>query len=86
MPRQPIFLSFGAKKCFHNVGVGVKLTPVFMLQINVNYLHNSRAGAKCFARVLIPLGDLLHSGTLTERSGIQNCPNSMSWTLNGLVS
>ena len=30
------------------------------------------------ARVLIPPGDLLHPGILTEHSRVQSCPNSMS--------
>ena len=30
--------------------------------------------------VLIPLRNFIHPGILTEHSGIQNCPNSMSLT------
>ena len=32
-----------------------------------------RAGAECRAKLLIPLGDLLHPGTMTLQSGIQSC-------------
>ena len=48
--------------------------------------NNSPAGAERRARVLIPLGDLLHSGIVTEHSGIQSCANSMSSTLDDFVS
>ena len=46
-----------------------------------NYVDFLRAGAECRARVLIPLGDLLHPAILTKHCGIQSCPDSMSWTL-----
>ena len=37
---------------------------------NVHPSVNSRAGVKRRARVLTPLGDLLHSGIVMEHSGI----------------
>ena len=49
-----------------------------------------RAGAERRARVLNPAGDLKYTGivtgTVTEHSGIQNHPNSMSWMVEGRTS
>ena len=47
---------------------------------------NSPAGAERRARVLIPQENILNSGIVTEHSGIQSCPISMSSTLDGFVS
>ena len=53
------------------------------LQFSDNH-HCSRVGAERRAWVLIPLGDLLHSGIVTEHRAIQSCTTST--TLDGLVS
>ena len=44
-------------------------------------IKEKRAGAERRVRVLIPLGDFMHSGISTKHSGIQSCPNFISWTL-----
>ena len=50
-------------------------------QLYMQVYHYPQAGAERRARVLIPLGDLLHPGILTKYCGTQSCPNSKSRTL-----
>ena len=70
-------------RMLREIYTNMKIWETLVTYPHTKLLDISRAGAKRRVKVVIPLGDLLHSGILTEHSGIQICPNSMSSTLDG---